>query len=167
MDACTEHMKHWWKEIEKDETEATHPLKPQQVIARLQDAAAENAVLSVDVGTVTVWMARHFKMKKQDFIVSSWLATMGCGLPGAIAASLAEPERQSIAICGDGGCSYSIMPKFSLFKTTTVIGSLYLTAVGRSCITIENPPSPQMAMDCRSGSARLAAIAPGSPHPIW
>lgn len=105
LDACTEHMKHWWKEIEKDETEATHPLKPQQVIARLQDAAAEDAVLSVDVGTVTVWMARHFKMKKQDFIVSSWLATMGCGLPGAIAASLAEPERQSIAICGDGGFS--------------------------------------------------------------
>ncbi|MED5048576.1 pyruvate oxidase [Bacillus siamensis] len=105
LDACTDHMKHWWKEIEKDETEATHPLKPQQVIARLQDAAAEDAVLSVDVGTVTVWMARHFKMKKQDFIVSSWLATMGCGLPGAIAASLAEPERQSIAICGDGGFS--------------------------------------------------------------
>lgn len=105
LDACTEHMKHWWKEIEKDETEATHLLKPQQVIARLQDAAAEDAVLSVDVGTVTVWMARHFKMKKQDFIVSSWLATMGCGLPGAIAASLAEPERQSIAICGDGGFS--------------------------------------------------------------
>lgn len=44
-------------------------------------------------------------MKKQDFIVSSWLATMGCGLPGAIAASLAEPDRQSIAICGDGGFS--------------------------------------------------------------
>ncbi|WP_438421225.1 pyruvate oxidase [Bacillus siamensis] len=105
LDACIEHMKHWWKEIEKDETEATHPLKPQQVIARLQEAAAEDAVLSVDVGTVTVWMARHFKMKKQDFIVSSWLATMGCGLPGAIAASLAEPERQSIAICGDGGFS--------------------------------------------------------------
>ncbi|KXZ15596.1 pyruvate oxidase [Bacillus nakamurai] len=105
LNACTEHMQHWWKEIEKDETEATHPLKPQQVIARLQDAAAEDAVLSVDVGTVTVWMARHFKMAKQDFIVSSWLATMGCGLPGAIAASLAEPNRQSIAICGDGGFS--------------------------------------------------------------
>ncbi|MGM0862190.1 pyruvate oxidase [Bacillus atrophaeus] len=105
LNACTDHMKHWWNEIEKDETEATNPLKPQQVIARLQDAAADDAVLSVDVGTVTVWMARHFKMTNQDFIVSSWLATMGCGLPGAIAASLAEPERQAIAICGDGGFS--------------------------------------------------------------
>lgn len=105
LNACTDHMKHWWTEIEKDETEATNPLKPQQVIARLQDAAADDAVLSVDVGTVTVWMARHFKMTNQDFIVSSWLATMGCGLPGAIAASLAEPERQAIAICGDGGFS--------------------------------------------------------------
>ncbi|MGN2620926.1 pyruvate oxidase [Bacillus stercoris] len=106
LNACTEHMQHWWNEIEKDETEATTPLKPQQVVARLQEAAADDAVLSVDVGTVTVWMARHFKMNaKQDFIVSSWLATMGCGLPGAIAASLSEPERQAIAVCGDGGFS--------------------------------------------------------------
>ena len=94
LNACTEHMQHWWNEIEKDETEATTPLKPQQVVARLQEAAADDAVLSVDVGTVTVWMARHFKMNaNQDFIVSSWLATMGCGLPGAI------------AVCGDGGFS--------------------------------------------------------------
>ncbi|UPV79638.1 pyruvate oxidase [Bacillus rugosus] len=106
LDACTEHMQHWWNEIEKDETEAETPLKPQQVVARLQEAAADDAVLSVDVGTVTVWMARHFKMNaNQDFIVSSWLATMGCGLPGAIASSLAEPERQAIAVCGDGGFS--------------------------------------------------------------
>ncbi|MEC2184537.1 pyruvate oxidase [Bacillus spizizenii] len=106
LNACTEHMQHWWNEIEKDEAEAETPLKPQQVVARLQEAAADDAVLSVDVGTVTVWMARHFKMNaNQDFIVSSWLATMGCGLPGAIAASLSEPERQAIAICGDGGFS--------------------------------------------------------------
>ncbi|CAN2253950.1 pyruvate oxidase [Bacillus vallismortis] len=106
LEACTEHMQHWWNEIEEDETEAETPLKPQQVVARLEEAAADDAVLSVDVGTVTVWMARHFKMKaKQDFIVSSWLATMGCGLPGAIASSLSEPERQAIAVCGDGGFS--------------------------------------------------------------
>ncbi|MGF7536031.1 pyruvate oxidase [Bacillus mexicanus] len=106
LDACTEHMQHWWNEIEKDESEAETPLKPQQVVARLQEAAADDAVLSVDVGTVTVWMTRHFKMNaNQDFIVSSWLATMGCGLPGAIASSLAEPERQAIAVCGDGGFS--------------------------------------------------------------
>ncbi|MCY9031857.1 pyruvate oxidase [Bacillus inaquosorum] len=106
LNACTEHMQHWWNEIEKDETEAATPLKPQQIVARLQEAAADDAVLSVDVGTVTVWMARHFKMNaNQDFIVSSWLATMGCGLPGAIASSLAEPERQAIAVCGDGGFS--------------------------------------------------------------
>ncbi len=106
LNACTEQMQHWWNEIEKDEAEAETPLKPQQVVARLQEAAADDAVLSVDVGTVTVWMARHFKMNaNQDFIVSSWLATMGCGLPGAIAASLSEPERQAIAVCGDGGFS--------------------------------------------------------------
>nr|WGD69522.1 hypothetical protein P5630_02580 [Bacillus subtilis] len=40
LNACTEHMRHWWNEIEKDETEATTPLKPQQVVQfRLQEAA--------------------------------------------------------------------------------------------------------------------------------
>lgn len=69
---------------------------------------ADDAVLSVDVGNVTVWMARHFDMTNQDFIISSWLGTMGHGLPGAIAAKLSYPERQVVAVCGDGGFSMSM-----------------------------------------------------------
>ncbi|PWS20956.1 pyruvate oxidase, partial [Enterococcus faecium] len=42
---------------------------------------------------------------QNDFIVSAWLGTMGCGLPGAIAAKKAFPDRQAIAIVGDGGFS--------------------------------------------------------------
>ncbi|UOY87914.1 pyruvate oxidase [Bacillus glycinifermentans] len=108
LESCTDHMKKWRYHVEKDEQRATSPLKPQQVIARLQDAAADDAVLSVDVGNVTVWMARHFDMTNQDFIISSWLGTMGCGLPGAIAAKLSYPERQVVAVCGDGGFSMSM-----------------------------------------------------------
>lgn len=60
-------MRKWRYEVEKDEQVATEPLKPQQVIARLEDAVADDAVLSVDVGNVTVWTARHFNMTNQDF----------------------------------------------------------------------------------------------------
>ncbi|MGG3623592.1 pyruvate oxidase [Bacillus gobiensis] len=103
LEACADHMKKWWSFIEMDEEEASVPIKPQQVIARLQEVVDDDAVLSVDVGNVTVWMARHFKMTNQDLVVSSWLATMGCGLPGAIAAKMAYPKRQAVAVCGDGG----------------------------------------------------------------
>ena len=51
-------------------------------------------------------MARYFQMKEdQRFVISSSLATMGCGLPGAIGAKLAYPDRQAVAVCGDGGFS--------------------------------------------------------------
>jgi pyruvate oxidase len=100
---CQINMKNWWKHVEKDETEATTPIKPPQVIPMIQKIADHDATLSVDVGNVTVWTARHFRMTNQKFIISSWMATMGCGLPGAIASALVYPERQAIAVCGDGG----------------------------------------------------------------
>ncbi|XXM70651.1 pyruvate oxidase [Lysinibacillus sphaericus] len=100
---CQINMKNWWKHVEKDEVEATTPIKPPQVIPMIQKIAAHDAVLSVDVGNVTVWTARHFRITHQKFIISSWMATMGCGLPGAIASALANPDRQAIAVCGDGG----------------------------------------------------------------
>ncbi|MBN8192154.1 pyruvate oxidase [Bacillus sp. NTK074B] len=103
LEECQTNMKNWWKHVEKDEVEVTAPIKPPQVIAALQRIADDDAILSVDVGNVTVWTARHFKMTNQKMIVSSWMATMGCGLPGAIASGIAEPDRQAIAVCGDGG----------------------------------------------------------------
>lgn len=96
-------MKDWWTRLEEQEADNSVPIKPQRVIGALQQVAADDAILSVDVGNVTVWMARHFKMRNQKFITSGWLATLGCGLPGAIAGRIAYPHKQVFAICGDGG----------------------------------------------------------------
>ncbi|WP_077624884.1 pyruvate oxidase [Sediminibacillus massiliensis] len=104
LKACQENMKNWWNHIERDE-EPTTPIKPQQVIPNIQKVMEKDAIISVDVGNVTVWAARHLRLTQQKMIVSSWMATMGCGLPGAIAGKLAYPERQVVAICGDGGFS--------------------------------------------------------------
>jgi pyruvate oxidase len=98
-----EMMKDWNERLKRQEEEESIPLKPQSVIKALQKVVSDNAILSVDVGNVTVWIARHFRMTNQQFIISSWLATLGCGLPGALAAKLAYPNRQVFAICGDGG----------------------------------------------------------------
>jgi pyruvate oxidase len=98
-----EKMKKWWKKMEHEELKESIPIKPQRVIRALQQVAKDDAILSVDVGNVTVWMARHFRMTNQQFIISSWLATLGCGLPGAIAGKIAYPHKQVFAVCGDGG----------------------------------------------------------------
>ncbi|WP_257063048.1 pyruvate oxidase [Bacillus sp. PK9-021] len=103
LEECQVNMENWWKHVEKEENEVSTPIKPQQVISKLQKIVEDDAIVSVDVGNVTVWMARHFRMTNQKFVVSSWLATMGCGLPSAIAGKLAHPEKQSVAVCGDGG----------------------------------------------------------------
>ncbi|MCF6093022.1 pyruvate oxidase [Microaerobacter geothermalis] len=103
LQLCQQNMKKWWAKLRLKETDPSVPIKPQVVISALQQVANEDSILSVDVGNVTVWMARHFRMTHQHFITSSWLATLGCGLPGAIAGKIAYPDKQVFAICGDGG----------------------------------------------------------------
>jgi pyruvate oxidase len=100
---CQREMKQWWEKMDREEAQSAVPIKPQRVIRALQQVVQDDAVLSVDVGNVTVWMARHFRMSRQQMVISSWLATLGCGLPGAIAGKIAYPDKQVIAVCGDGG----------------------------------------------------------------
>jgi pyruvate oxidase len=74
----------------------------------LSDLIPPDAVISVDVGENQWWFGRNFRMKKQRFAMSGYLATMGFGLPGAIAAKIAFPDRQVFCITGDGGFSMAM-----------------------------------------------------------
>jgi thiamine pyrophosphate-dependent acetolactate synthase large subunit-like protein len=80
------------------------PIRPQYIIKALNDKAAANAVISLDVGDNGWWFGRNFSMTRtQQMVMSGYLASMGTGLPGAMAAQLAFPGRQVICITGDGG----------------------------------------------------------------
>lgn len=97
-------MKTWWELMENRETRKDIPLKPQVVAKAVSDFAADDAIISTDSGTITTWIARHHRIKKdQMFSCSGNLATMAPALPYAIAAKAAYPDRQSIAFVGDGG----------------------------------------------------------------
>jgi pyruvate dehydrogenase (quinone)/pyruvate oxidase len=64
----------------------------------------DDAIVTTDSGTNTTWAARHIRIRRgQLFSCSGNLATMAPGLPYAIAAQLAYPERQCVAFVGDGG----------------------------------------------------------------
>jgi len=94
----------WAEQIEKETNPTSKPIRPQYIMKVLNQKIADNAVISLDVGENCWWFGRNFRMKKtQKMVMSGGLATMGFGLPGALAAALAYPERQIVCITGDGG----------------------------------------------------------------
>ncbi len=106
LEACQENMVNWNKWLEEDRMKDSTPIRPERVMAEIEKIAEPDATFSIDVGTSTVWSTRYLRLDHQNkFITSAWLGTMGCALPGAIASKIAFPERQAIAIAGDGGFS--------------------------------------------------------------
>jgi thiamine pyrophosphate-dependent acetolactate synthase large subunit-like protein len=96
-------MKKWWEKMAEKER-AAEPLHPQTVSAAVSEIAQPDAIFCCDTGNVTVWNARHLKIREgQRFTVSGGMASMGYGLPAAIGAQLTFPDRQVFALCGDGG----------------------------------------------------------------
>ena len=97
-------MKTWLVLLQGQSSRTDKPIKPQVIADAVSEELNDHAIVSVDSGTNTVWAARHIKIRKgMKFSVSGTLASMACGLPYAIAAQIAYPERQCIAFVGDGG----------------------------------------------------------------
>jgi pyruvate dehydrogenase (quinone)/pyruvate decarboxylase len=83
---------------------ARTPLRPQMVMRELSNQLAPDAVISLDCGANTHFAARIIELKEQQKLTGTgMLATMAPGLPFAIAAKLAYPNRQSVAVVWDGG----------------------------------------------------------------
>jgi pyruvate dehydrogenase (quinone)/pyruvate oxidase len=99
-------MEDWRALMEERASRADRPMKPQVVAWELGKRLAEDAIVSCDSGTVATWFARQIRARRgQMYSLSGNLASMANGLPYAIAAQIAYPERQSIAFVGDGGFS--------------------------------------------------------------
>ena len=104
LERAQKDMKTWDERIEREGSVMTKPMKPQVVGWQLSPFTKENAIIVSDSGTNTTVWARYMKAKKgQMHSCSGNLATMACGMPYAIAAQVAFPDRQVIGIVGDGG----------------------------------------------------------------
>ena len=80
------------------------PNIPQRIVCDMRNAMAHDGILSLDNGMYKIWFARNYRAHAPNTVLlDNALATMGAGLPGAIAAKLVHPERQVVAVCGDGG----------------------------------------------------------------
>jgi pyruvate dehydrogenase (quinone) len=113
LESAQKGMKKWWELMEERGTRKDHPMYPQVVAWELDKRLSDTAIVSADSGTIATWFARQIRARRgQMFSLSGTLATMANGLPYAIAAQVAYPDRQCIAFVGDGGFSM-LMAEFA------------------------------------------------------
>jgi pyruvate oxidase len=91
------------KRLDTEANPSAVPIRPPYIMKVLSDVIPEDALITIDVGENGWWFGRNFRMKRQRFAMSGYLATMGFGLPAAIAAKLAYPGKKVFCITGDGG----------------------------------------------------------------
>ncbi|WP_367133221.1 MULTISPECIES: thiamine pyrophosphate-requiring protein [Streptomyces] len=93
----------WWEVMERRATVSADPVNPEYVFHALDPLLPENAMLTADSGSAANWYARHLRIRgTMRGSLSGTLATMGPGVPYAIGAKFAHPDRPAIALVGDG-----------------------------------------------------------------
>jgi pyruvate dehydrogenase (quinone)/pyruvate oxidase len=106
LERAQKNKKEWQELLEERGTVMDMPMKPQVVGWELGKRIPANAIVTSDSGTITTWWARYVPaLRGQMHSCSGNLATMACGLPYAIAAAIAFPDRPVYCIIGDGGLS--------------------------------------------------------------
>ncbi|MDZ5436096.1 acetolactate synthase large subunit [Pseudomonas fluorescens] len=80
------------------------PIYPQRFVADVRRALPSEGIVALDNGIYKIWFARNYKAHKPNTVLlDNALATMGAGLPSAMASHLVYPDRPVVAVCGDGG----------------------------------------------------------------
>jgi pyruvate dehydrogenase (quinone) len=98
-----ENVADWWRLMEERAMIDADPINPQRVFWELSPRLPDNCILTSDSGSAANWFARDLKLRRGMMAsLSGTLATMGPGVPYAIAAKFAHPDRVAIALVGDG-----------------------------------------------------------------
>jgi acetolactate synthase-1/2/3 large subunit len=84
--------------------DARFPVYPQRLVADLRAVLPSDGIVALDNGIYKIWFARNYKAYMPNTVLlDNALATMGAGLPSAMAARLVHPNTPIVAVCGDGG----------------------------------------------------------------
>jgi pyruvate dehydrogenase (quinone) len=93
----------WWRVVEDQAMVEGEPMNPQRVVWELNAHLPDGAIVTADSGSSTNWWARQLKLRRGMMAsLSGTLATMGPGVPYAIAAKFCHPHRPAVALVGDG-----------------------------------------------------------------
>ena len=90
--------------ILKGSDDGRFPCYPQHVVKKVREALPDDGMICLDNGVYKIWFARNYRAHQPNTVLlDNALATMGAGLPSAMAAHMVHPDRKVLAICGDGG----------------------------------------------------------------
>jgi pyruvate dehydrogenase (quinone) len=107
----------WWTLMDERAHAPAKPINPQRVFWELSPRIPEKAIIVADSGSSANWFARDLKMRRGvEATLSGSLATMGCGVPYAIGAKFAHPDRPVIALVGDGAMQMNGMNELLTIK---------------------------------------------------
>jgi acetolactate synthase-1/2/3 large subunit len=84
--------------------DARFPIFPPFLVRKVREAMPADGIICLDNGVYKIWFARNYPARQQNTVLlDNALATMGAGLPSAMASAMVYPDRKVMAICGDGG----------------------------------------------------------------
>ncbi|HEX7873386.1 MAG TPA: acetolactate synthase large subunit [Sphingobium sp.] len=88
----------------KLEVDARFPIFPPFLVKKVREAMPTDGIICLDNGVYKLWFARNYPARQQNTVLlDNALATMGAGLPSAMASAMVYPDRKIMAVCGDGG----------------------------------------------------------------
>ncbi|MCP3140960.1 acetolactate synthase large subunit [Pyxidicoccus xibeiensis] len=91
-------------QLAQGSAEDRFPIHPARLVAEVRRAMPDDGVVCLDNGMYKLWFARYYRCRRPNtLLLDNALATMGAGLPSAIAAKLVHPRRKVLSVCGDGG----------------------------------------------------------------
>jgi pyruvate dehydrogenase (quinone) len=112
-----EEVEEWWRLLEERARQDAEPVNPQRLFWELNAYLPDNAIISADSGSAANWFARDLKLGRGHMAsLSGTLATMGPGVPYAIAAKFCHPNRPAVALVGDGAMQMSGMAELITAK---------------------------------------------------
>ena len=98
-----ESVRDWWDLVHEQAMLTAHPVNPMRIVEDFSARAPDDVIITADSGSATNWYARNLRMRTgMRGSLSGTLATMGCGVPYALGAKLAHPNRPVVALVGDG-----------------------------------------------------------------
>jgi pyruvate dehydrogenase (quinone) len=167
LEQAQKNTRDWMALLEKRGTTTTSPMKPEVAAYALNKALSEDTIIACDCGTVTTWAARHLMIRgDMKFMVSGMLATMAEGLPFAVAAAVAYPDRPVVAIVGDGGFTMlmgelATIRKYNLNVKVMIIKNNVLGEIKWEQMVMEG--NPQFGVELQPIDFAMYAEACGIP----
>ncbi|MFZ7103711.1 MAG: thiamine pyrophosphate-binding protein [Peptococcaceae bacterium] len=152
----------WLEELHKEREYNENPISPQRLVYSVEKNLAPEAVVALDVGEHVLWFAKIFCGKRQFPLLSGSWRSMGFGLPAALAAKLADQERQVVALVGDGGITMvmgelvtaaelGLNVKVIVFNNKSLSmerNRMIVTGISQTGTNLDNPDFKKVAEAC-------------------